>query len=265
MTSSFEFKTILMIGATSGIGWALAERFLAEGRKVIVVGRREDKLDAFLAAHGGAGPKLASYVFDVTKLSEIPAWAEQVTREHPDLDCVFANAGIQRGFNFSKPASVDLGMLDTEMLTNYTACIHLTKAFLPHLLAQPTASLAYVSSGLALVPLGRCPNYCASKAALHHFLMSLRAHLAETSVRVIELMPPAVQTELHDAAVQPDIKNGREIGMEIGEFVDETWRDLVEGREHDEYPIGWAKKLHAAIEPARREVGSVLPMAPAEV
>jgi short-subunit dehydrogenase involved in D-alanine esterification of teichoic acids len=101
---------------------------------------------------------------------------------------------------------VDLGLFDTELVTNYTAPVHLTKAFLPSLIAQnkPTA-LMYTTSGLAVVPLGRCPGYCATKAALHHFLIPLRTHLKETNVRVIEIAPPAVQTELHDEAVQPGI------------------------------------------------------------
>lgn len=128
----------------------------------------------------------------------------RVTREHPDLDAVLINSGIQRGFDFSKPDTVDLAMFDTELVTNYTAPIYLTKAFTPFLKAQdkPTA-LMYTTSGLALAPLGRCPGYCASKAALHSFCITLRSHLKDTGVRVIEILPPAVQTELHDEAVQP--------------------------------------------------------------
>lgn len=98
-------------------------------------------------------------------------------------------------------------MLQTELTTNYSAHIHLTHAFLPFLLAkssdQQKTALIYVTSGLALVPLSRCPNYCASKAALHHFALALRVHLEGTGVQVLEVMPPAVQTELHDKEVQP--------------------------------------------------------------
>ena len=128
-----------------------------------------------------------------------------MTKEHPDLDAVFFNAGIQRGFNFAKPETVDLDMIALELTTNYTANLHLTKAFLPHFLArQPKCSaLIYCTSGLALVPSERVPNYSATKVAMRHFLICLRGHLKNTQVRVIDIIPPAVQTELHNEDVQP--------------------------------------------------------------
>jgi short-subunit dehydrogenase involved in D-alanine esterification of teichoic acids len=217
---SFPFNKILVVGATSGIGLGLSEKFLAEGKSIIIVGRRSNNLSSFVSEHSAERDRIASYVFDLTKLDQIPDWVakyvsqhrresmnltgSRVSREHPDLDAVFVNSGIQRGFNFSKPESVDLGIFDEELITNYTAPIHLTKAILPFLMAQkqPT-TLMYTTSGLAIAPLGRCPGYCATKAALHHFLLSLRNHLKETNVRVIEIAPPAVQTELHDETVQP--------------------------------------------------------------
>jgi short-subunit dehydrogenase involved in D-alanine esterification of teichoic acids len=212
--SAFEFKTILIIGATSGIGWALAERFVTEGRQVIISGRRQERLDEFTSKY----PGVKSYVFDCTETGTIHRFAStyvpisfvttaanliSVATENPTLDCVILNAGKQRGFNFARPETVDLSIIDDEVLTNYTSQLHLTQAFLPYLLKKEKASLVYTTSGLAMVPLGRCPNYCATKAALHHFCISLRAHLKDTSVRVIEIMPPAVQTELHDEKYQP--------------------------------------------------------------
>jgi len=129
----------------------------------------------------------------------------RVTKEHPDLDCVFLNTGIQRGFNFSKPSTVSMSLLQSELATNYTLHIYLTHAFLPFLLKKQLSSLVYTTSGLALVPLPRCPNYCASKAALHQFIISLRLHLKDTGVHVLEIIPPAAQTELHDEEVQPGL------------------------------------------------------------
>ncbi|CCX15283.1 hypothetical protein FPQ18DRAFT_299486 [Pyronema domesticum] len=259
--SAFEFNTILIIGATSGIGWALAERFVTEGRQVIISGRRQERLDEFTSKY----PGVKSYVFDCTETGTIHRFASTVATENPTLDCVILNAGKQRGFNFARPETVDLSIIDDEVLTNYTSQLHLTQAFLPYLLKKEKASLVYTTSGLAMVPLGRCPNYCATKAALHHFCISLRAHLKDTSVRVIEIMPPAVQTELHDEKYQPDIKNGAALGMPLQAFVDETWEDLVKGQEHDEYPIGMAKHWYNQIEPVRHEAGKILPMTPANV
>lgn len=118
-----------------------------------------------------------------------------VTKLHPDLDCVVLNSGIQRGFNFADTSSIDLSLVETEFKTNYLSYIHLVTAFLPFLLGKSTeSSLIFISSGLAIVPLLRCPNYCATKAALHSFIMVLREQLKGRPVKVIEVLPPAVQS-----------------------------------------------------------------------
>lgn len=139
------------------------------------------------------------------------------------------NSGMQRSFNFAAPQSVDLDLLSSELTTNYLAHIHLTTAFLQHLQqlskTQP-AALVYTNSGLGLIPIVRCANYCATKAALHHWTLCLREQLkddSESDVRVIELLPPAVQTELHDEKHQPDIKDGGSIGMPLQEYINATW------------------------------------------
>ncbi|CUS15654.1 unnamed protein product [Tuber aestivum] len=261
----FTYRSILVFGATSGIGYGLSEKFLAEGRKVVLVGRRKDRLEEFIGRYEGKYGKerMGYYVFDVTRSEEIGSWVEKVTKDHPDLDCVFLNSGIQRGFNFSKPSTVSMPLLQSELTTNYTSHIYLTHAFLPFLLEKRSASLMYTTSGLALVPLPRCPNYCATKAALHQFIISLRLHLKGTGVRVLEIMPPSVQTELHDEEVQPDIKDGRLLGMPINDFIEETWAMLMEGNAYEEFPIGPAKEWYAAVEPGRKYILSKMPQAPA--
>lgn len=139
--------------------------------------------------------------------------------------------------DFTKPDSIDLDTVYEEFNTNYLSYLHLTKYFLPHLQSAsfPTA-ITFVTSGLALIPLPRCPNYCASKAALHHLVLSLRVQLQGGNVKIIELLPPAVQTELHDAKHQPDIKDGGKIGMPLDEFTEEAWKGLIEGKE--QIPVG---------------------------
>jgi len=101
---SIPYKKVLVVGATSGIGEALAEKFLSEGSKVIVSGRRQENIDAFVKKHGS--DKASGTKFDVTNLSGIKQWAESVHTEHPDLDFVVLNSGIQRGFDFSKRKSL---------------------------------------------------------------------------------------------------------------------------------------------------------------
>jgi len=124
------------------------------------------------------------------------------------------------------------------------------------------------TSGLALVPLLRCANYCASKAALHHYILCLREQLKGSNVSVVELFPPAVQSmlpewslksilnrpvaELHDAKHQPDIKDGGNIGMPLAQFTDEAYEGLAAGKE--EVAVGGAKSWYEAFEPKRQQI-----------
>lgn len=163
---------------------------------------------------------------------------------HPDLDCVFVNAGIQRPFNFADSKSVDLKLVDSEFTTNYLSCIHIAMAFLPYLQLQaktsPT-SLVFTTSGLAFVPVLHVPNYCATKAALHHWLLCFREQLRKTSpdMKVIELAPPAVQSELHDYMGED---KGRGIGMPMDEFIERAWHGLQS--DDEEISVGFVAGAH---------------------
>ncbi|KAI2469047.1 putative short-chain dehydrogenase/oxidoreductase [Annulohypoxylon bovei var. microspora] len=231
------YKKALIIGATSGIGEAFAARLYAEGTSVIVTGRRREQLDAFVAKHAGS----TAVTLDVTKLDSIPAFATQITQQHPDLDAVILNAGIQRPLFFNKPETVDLGIFNEELTTNYMSFVHLTAALLPHFQKLSKAGegkdahLVYVSSTLGLMPtLVRAPGYCASKAALHSFVTDLRQQLEDAGygrVKVVEVFPPAVRTELHDTKHQPDLVNGAELGMPLGEYIDRMYAGLLRGDE----------------------------------
>jgi len=246
-----QYKRVLVIGATSGIGEALATRFLQEGSSVIVVGRRKEKLEEFVHKHGK--DKATAVPFDITEMEKIPNFVTNITKTYPDLDCIFMNSGIQRSFDFSKPESVDISVVQTELTTNYLSYLALTLGFLPFLQNKDQeSSIIYTTSGLALVPLVRCPNYCASKAALHHFILCLREQLKDSPVKVIELFPPAVQTELHDEKHQPSIKNGRQIGMPLDQFTEEAHAGLAQGK--DQVAVGTAKSAFNQFEWSRQEL-----------
>ncbi|KAJ9604917.1 hypothetical protein H2200_010306 [Cladophialophora chaetospira] len=250
----FPYKKIVVLGATSGIGEALARRLVEDGSFVIAVGRRKNNLDKLVHEYGHE--KIQAVPFDITKLESIPHFVQNITSTHPDVDCVLLNSGIQRKTDFSDPNSIDLDAINLEFTTNYTAQLALTKAFLPFFQKKGTdgkeSALIYVTSGLALVPITRCSNYCASKAALHQFILCLREQLKNSNIKVVELYPPAVQTELHDEKHQPDIKNGGQIGMPLDEFVQEAYAGLSSGK--DQVPVGVAKRAFEAFEVKRQEV-----------
>ncbi|EKD12880.1 uncharacterized protein L3040_007036 [Drepanopeziza brunnea f. sp. 'multigermtubi'] len=251
----YPYATVLVLGATSGIGLALAEKLVTNGSHVIAVGRREEKLASFQEKHGR--DKVSIIKFDITDLEGIPGFVENVTKAHPTLSSVIVNSGIQRRLDFTAPSSIDLSAVSAELTTNYLAPIHLTTAFLPHLTSlsrQTRTSIVFTTSGLALVPITRCPNYCATKAALHHAVLCLREQLRHTAenLTVVEVMPPAVQTELHDAKHQPDIKEGGKIGMPLEKFTEECWTGLCEGKE--EVPVEMAMFWYEGFEKERQKM-----------
>jgi short-subunit dehydrogenase involved in D-alanine esterification of teichoic acids len=112
----------LIFRLIEGIGYGLAEKYAETGTHVIAVGRRKQQLEELANKHKG---KISVKVFDLIELGKIPSFVEEVTKEHPDIDCVFLNSGIQRGFNFTKPETVDLDKLDQEFTINYTSFVHM--------------------------------------------------------------------------------------------------------------------------------------------
>jgi short-subunit dehydrogenase involved in D-alanine esterification of teichoic acids len=240
---SLQYKKVLIVGATSGIGWALAAKLVETGTSVIVSGRRQEKLDQFVEQYGSKSNdvQVDSAVFDITDHKAIPGFAADILERHPDLDCVWMNSGLQRAMNWAKPEEVDLDKMDLEMDTNYSSILRLTKAFLPYLTkkAPQETSIIYTTSGLALVPILHCPNYCASKAALHHMILAMRQQLkdAGSNVKIIELYPPAVQTELHDAEMG---EKGKEVGMPLDEFTEEAFAGLC-AESNEQVPVQMVK------------------------
>ncbi|WP_333824090.1 SDR family oxidoreductase [Pinisolibacter sp.] len=186
----FEDRTLLVTGGASGIGRGLAEALHARGARVIIAGRRADLLAEVTAVN----PGMASMVLDVTSAEAIADFAARLVAAHPDLDGVVNNAGIMRREDVTTPAH--LADAEATVVTNLLGPIRLTAHLLPHLTSRPRATVINVTSGLAFVPLAATPTYSATKAALHSYSESLRHQLAGTSVEVVELAPPYVQTTL---------------------------------------------------------------------
>ena len=184
-------NTILITGGTSGIGRALAEALHERGNRVIIAGRRQELLDEITAAH----PGMHGLRLDVDDSSALDAFAAQVRERFPHLNVLVNNAGISKTEDLTADSG-DISIARSIINTNIVGVLHLTAALLPTLKAQPHSTIITTTSGLAFLPLAAYPTYCASKAFLHSYLQSLRSQLRETSVEVLELIPPYVQTEL---------------------------------------------------------------------
>ena len=183
-------RTILITGGSAGIGLAFALKFVELGNEVIVTGRRQAVLDNVKAKH----PKLHTVQSDVADPAQIAALAARVKAEFPRLDVLMNNAGIMQYKNLKAPAA-DLAGLMAEMNINVGGVIGMTSAFIDILTANKD-TVINVSSALAFMPLPAAPIYSATKAAIHSYTQSLRFQLEQTGVEVIELMPPAVKTDL---------------------------------------------------------------------
>jgi uncharacterized oxidoreductase len=190
-------RTILITGGSAGIGLAFALKFVELGNEVIVTGRRQELLDDVRAKH----PKLHTIQSDVADPAQIVALAKQVKAAFPKLDVLMNNAGIMLHKNLKVP-STDLEGLMAEVNINVAGAIRMNSAFI-NILRANKGTIINVSSALAFVPLPSAPIYSATKAAVHAYTQSLRFQLEEAGVEVIELIPPAVKTDL-----SADIANG---------------------------------------------------------
>jgi uncharacterized oxidoreductase len=207
-------NTILITGGGSGIGRALAEAFHNEGNQVVIAGRRKEALESAIAAN----PGMKAVTLDIGSAEAIRNFAEQLKADFPALNVVIHNAGIMKPESLQSCMTADAEAIIT---TNLLGPIRLTAALLPLLMAQSKAAIMTVSSGLAFVPMAMTPTYCATKAAIHSYTQSLRYQLRDTSIQVLELIPPYVQTELMGTRQASDPR-----AMPLKDFIAETIKIL---------------------------------------
>ncbi len=226
-------NTILITGGTSGIGRGFAEEFEKRDNTVIICGRREERLQEIQQQF----PGVITTMCDVSIVEEREALFQWAVETFTELNILINNAGIQLSCDMTK--EVDIDKVKEEIEVNLTAPLHLASLFAEHFAEKEESAVINISSGLAFVPMAFMPVYCATKAALHSITMSLRHQLKDTSVKVFEIIPPSVDTELgHDRRADKSQTHG---GMSTEEFVDGAMNAI----ERDEYEaaVGHALNL----------------------
>jgi uncharacterized oxidoreductase len=209
-------NTIFITGGGSGIGRGLAEAFHKLGNQVIISGRRKGHLAETIKANVG----MQSMELDVANHGSIAAVAKKLIAEHPELNVLINNAGIMQIDDAG--GVLDEAVLVPIVTTNLLGPIRMTSALLEHLKKQSAATVINVSSGLAFVPLAMTAVYSATKAAIHSYTLSQRYKLKGNSVRVLELAPPWVQTDLMEGTNNSDPR-----AMPLKEFIDEAMTALA--------------------------------------
>ena len=224
-------NTILVTGGGSGIGLALAKRFAMRGNRVIICGRRAEAL----AEAKREMPPLDTLQGDVsTEVGRI-ALSNEARSRFPKLNVLVNNAGIQ-----NRPAPLlqpqDWAAHKLELATNLDAPLHLTMLLLPHLAKAPYGAIVNVTSGLAFAPLAAMPTYCLTKAALHSFTLSLRHQLKDTKLDVVEIVPPAVNTDLGGPGLHT-------FGVNVDAFADSIFARLDKGENEIGYETSEVRRL----------------------
>ncbi len=227
-------NTILITGGGTGIGLALAKLFLKEENEIIICGRREEML---LEAKKN-NPKLHIKVCDVANDQDRRSLLRWIKTEFNDFNILVNNAGVQQEIDFTK-SHVDIEKAVSEIKINFESPVVLSALFIPLLSGKENSAIINISSGLGFIPLSIMPIYCATKAALHSFSISLRHQLQNAGIKVFEAIPPTVDSDLDKGARRA--RGQTDFGIKPEEVAEAT----IAGLEKDEFEIaiGRAKFL----------------------
>jgi uncharacterized oxidoreductase len=229
-------NTVLITGGASGIGYALAERFVRAGSTVIVCGRRADKLQEAQQKL----PGLHTHVCDVGNAAERVALLDWVRTDFPALNVLVNNAGIQNRVQLATDTE-DWEARRQEIIINVEAPVHLAMLFIEQLQAQAHPAIINVTSGLAFAPAAFVLIYSATKAALHSFTLSLRHQLKQTPIQVLEIVPPAVNTDLGGPGLHT-------FGVPVDDFADSVMARLAAGEVEVGYESSETRRLASRAE-----------------
>lgn len=217
-------STILITGGTSGIGLEFVRQLTELGAEVIVTGRNPDTLNNVKRRFS----KIHIFQSDVSKPEDIKRLYNNVTQQFPGLNVMINNAGEMRLIDL-QDGSVDIADITREIDINLSGPIHMVQQFLPHLINQPSAAIVNVSSAIAFMAYSSAPVYSASKAGIHAYTMALRLQLGKTNVKVFEVIPPGVNTNLQNKwARKPDPRQMMEVDKMVSVAVKGLLNDTPE-------------------------------------
>jgi uncharacterized oxidoreductase len=227
-------NTILITGGATGIGFGLAAALHNAGNKVLICGRRKAKLEEARQKL----PQLQVQQCDISRKEGRESLYSWVKDHYPDLNILINNAGISRSVDFKKGAP-ELFRGEDEIEVNFVAPVQLSAYFIPLLMNKEESAIINISSGLGFVPLVSTPLYCATKAGLHSFSLSLRHQLKDTPIKVFEFMPPIVDTDLGKDSTDSTVRIYK--GIPPSEFAE----DVLKALKNDEYEMasGEAREL----------------------
>jgi uncharacterized oxidoreductase len=221
-------NTIFITGGGTGIGQGLAKAFHARGNQVIIAGRRQTPL----METAQDCPGMAYHEIDMRDPASIARVAVWLVKNHAQVNVLINNAGVMMGDRTGSVMDDQKTLATVE--TNLLGPIRMTSALIEHLKTRPDAAVVNVTSGLAFTPLAHSAVYSATKAALHSWTLSLRVRLKGTSVRVLEIAPPWVRTDLMGSRDAPR-------AMPLDAFVEETMEKLSTGA--DEILVDRVRRL----------------------
>lgn len=235
-------QVVLITGGGSGIGLALALKFLSNDNTVIITGRNLGKLEKVKQQN----PKIHISQSDVTEETDVEKLVSHVQQKFGGLDVLINNAGIMNLVDAGNEEN-DLQKQMQEIEINYNSPIRMLHYFLPLLKKSKNAVMVNVSSGLAYVPFAQAPVYSATKSALHFWTRSIRLHLKPHNIKVLELLPPVVDTPLAHGADIAEDDNLKPMPPE--KLADIFWKDYLKGKEEITPGISTQLKLMSRLAP----------------
>ena len=201
-----ENKIILITGATSGIGWAVASRFASMGSKLILCGRRKEKLKILAQELGGSHQLL---IFDVRDKKAVFKAINSLPEDYKKIDLLINNAGNAHGMD--PVQSADLDDWDAMIDGNVKGLMYVTKAVLPSMVNLRKGQIINLGSIAAKEVYPNGSIYCSSKAAVDFFTKGLRIDLNPIGIRVGAIHPGLVETGFSEVRFKGDLERSEKV------------------------------------------------------